>query len=96
MQKRFEGTTTTVPVPDHDELKAGTLSSIIRPSGLPRSSFYAAAPAPCGSTWRVARRDVAAARIVRATGWLEDAGRLLAQPPDTFVEAIKDRDLAIF
>ena len=30
MQKRVGGTTTTVPVPDHAELKAGTLSSIIR------------------------------------------------------------------
>jgi predicted RNA binding protein YcfA (HicA-like mRNA interferase family) len=39
MQKRAEGTTTTVPVPDHDELRVGTLLSIIRQSGLPRSLF---------------------------------------------------------
>jgi predicted RNA binding protein YcfA (HicA-like mRNA interferase family) len=39
MQKRFQGTTTTVPVPDHAELKAGTLSSIIRQSGLARRLF---------------------------------------------------------
>ena len=39
MQKRAEGTTTTVPVPDHDELRTGTLLSIIRQSGLPRSLF---------------------------------------------------------
>ena len=39
MQKRSENTTTTVPVPDHSELKAGTLSSIIRQSGLSRSLF---------------------------------------------------------
>jgi hypothetical protein len=39
MQKRTPQTTTTVPVPDHTELKAGTLSSIIRQSGLPRSIF---------------------------------------------------------
>jgi predicted RNA binding protein YcfA (HicA-like mRNA interferase family) len=39
MQKRAVNTTTTVPVPDHSELKAGTLSSIIRQSGLRRSFF---------------------------------------------------------
>lgn len=39
MQKAAEGTTTTVPVPDHPELKTGTLSSIIRQSGLARSLF---------------------------------------------------------
>ena len=40
MQKRTGNTTTTtVPVPDHSELKAGTLSSIIRQSGLSRSLF---------------------------------------------------------
>ena len=31
--------TTTVPVPDHRELKAGTLRSIIRQSGLSRALF---------------------------------------------------------
>jgi predicted RNA binding protein YcfA (HicA-like mRNA interferase family) len=30
MQKRSGGTTVTVPVPDHAELKLGTLTSIIR------------------------------------------------------------------
>lgn len=39
MQKASDGTTTTVPVPDHPELKTGTLSSIIRQSGLSRSLF---------------------------------------------------------
>lgn len=39
MQKRVGKTTTTVPVPDHVELKAGTLSSIIRQSGPSRSLF---------------------------------------------------------
>lgn len=39
MQKREKGTTTTVPVPNHDELKVGTLHGIIRQSGLPRSLF---------------------------------------------------------
>jgi predicted RNA binding protein YcfA (HicA-like mRNA interferase family) len=39
MQKRAGTTTTTVPVPDHAELKVGTLSSIIRQSGLARSLF---------------------------------------------------------
>jgi predicted RNA binding protein YcfA (HicA-like mRNA interferase family) len=36
MQKRVDGTTVTVPVPDHAELKTGTLSSNIRQSGSPR------------------------------------------------------------
>lgn len=39
MQKRMDDTTTTVPVPDHSELKTGTLASIIRQSGLARSLF---------------------------------------------------------
>jgi predicted RNA binding protein YcfA (HicA-like mRNA interferase family) len=41
MQKRLESTTITVPVPDHGELRLGTLSSIIRQSGVPRSAFEA-------------------------------------------------------
>lgn len=39
MQKRLEGSTITVPVPNHSELKIGTLMSIIRQSQLPRSVF---------------------------------------------------------
>jgi len=39
MQKRLADTTVTVPVPDHDEIKIGTLQSIIRQSGLPRPLF---------------------------------------------------------
>lgn len=39
MQRVDNGSTTTVPVPNHDELKLGTLRSIIRQSGLPRSAF---------------------------------------------------------
>ena len=39
MQRRTPTGTTTVPVPDHHELKIGTLLSIIRQSGLPRSEF---------------------------------------------------------
>jgi predicted RNA binding protein YcfA (HicA-like mRNA interferase family) len=39
MQRRTQDTTTTVPVPDHAELKLGTLSSIIRQSGLSRTIF---------------------------------------------------------
>lgn len=41
MQKQSGNTTTTVPVPDHKELKSGTLLSIIRQSGLARSLFDA-------------------------------------------------------
>jgi predicted RNA binding protein YcfA (HicA-like mRNA interferase family) len=39
MQKRAQGTTITAPVPDHPELRPGTLLSIIRQSGLPRALF---------------------------------------------------------
>jgi predicted RNA binding protein YcfA (HicA-like mRNA interferase family) len=39
MQRRLSDGTTTVPVPDHKELRIGTLQSIIRQSGLPRSEF---------------------------------------------------------
>jgi predicted RNA binding protein YcfA (HicA-like mRNA interferase family) len=39
MQKRFQGTTLTVPVPLHAELRRGTLMSIIRQSGLARTIF---------------------------------------------------------
>ncbi|HUI05823.1 MAG TPA: type II toxin-antitoxin system HicA family toxin [Verrucomicrobiae bacterium] len=39
MQKRIANSTITVPVPSHRELAAGTLSSIIRQSQLPRSVF---------------------------------------------------------
>ena len=39
LQKRLETTTVTVPLPDHKELKTGTLRSIIRQSGLSRSLF---------------------------------------------------------
>ena len=39
MQKRTADSTVTVPVPDHRELRIGTLTSIIRQSGLPRALF---------------------------------------------------------
>ncbi|MBI2894515.1 MAG: type II toxin-antitoxin system HicA family toxin [Deltaproteobacteria bacterium] len=39
MQSRTDAGTTTVPVPDHAELRTGTLLSIIRQSGVPRSAF---------------------------------------------------------
>ncbi|MBD2412884.1 hypothetical protein FACHB389_06345 [Nostoc calcicola FACHB-389] len=39
MQQRTEGSTITVPVPNYDELRVGTLQSIIRQSGLPRALF---------------------------------------------------------
>jgi predicted RNA binding protein YcfA (HicA-like mRNA interferase family) len=41
MQKRTEKSTVTVPIPDHNELRVGTLMSIIRQSRLPRSLFEA-------------------------------------------------------
>jgi len=39
MQKKEGHTTITVPVPDHDELRTGTLLGIVRQSGLPRALF---------------------------------------------------------
>ena len=39
MQKQEAGRTTTVPVPNHKELRAGTLRSIIRQSGLQKTAF---------------------------------------------------------
>ncbi len=39
MQRVIADGTTTVPVPDHKELRTGTLRSIIRQSGLPRNEF---------------------------------------------------------
>jgi predicted RNA binding protein YcfA (HicA-like mRNA interferase family) len=41
MQKRAAGTTITVPVPDHHEVRLGTLLAIIRQSQLPRELFEA-------------------------------------------------------
>jgi predicted RNA binding protein YcfA (HicA-like mRNA interferase family) len=41
MQKRAGGSTITVPVPDHPDLRIGTLQSVIRQSQLPRSLFEA-------------------------------------------------------
>ena len=39
MQKQIDTSTITVPVPQHKELKAGTLTSIIRQAQLARSVF---------------------------------------------------------
>jgi len=39
MQKNLPDTTVTVPVPNHAELRIGTLQSIIRQSGISRSEF---------------------------------------------------------
>ncbi len=39
MQKQVPGSTITVPVPDHKELRIGTLLSIVRQSQLDRSLF---------------------------------------------------------
>jgi len=39
MQKRLPNTTITIPVPDHIELRIGTLLSIIRQSQLRRTLF---------------------------------------------------------
>jgi predicted RNA binding protein YcfA (HicA-like mRNA interferase family) len=41
MQKRLSDTTVTVPVPDHPEVRIGTLQSIIRQSGISKTEFEA-------------------------------------------------------
>lgn len=39
MQRKTADSTITVPVPDHKEIRIGTLRSIIRQSGLSKSLF---------------------------------------------------------
>jgi predicted RNA binding protein YcfA (HicA-like mRNA interferase family) len=39
MQKKTEDSTITIPVPNHKEIRIGTLSSIIRQSRLERTIF---------------------------------------------------------
>lgn len=39
MQKQSSGSTITVPIPNHTELRTGTLLSIIRQSGLSKKLF---------------------------------------------------------
>ena len=39
MQKKLSEGTITVPVPDHNKIRIGTLRSIIRQSGLHRNEF---------------------------------------------------------
>ncbi|MBM3295157.1 MAG: type II toxin-antitoxin system HicA family toxin [Candidatus Aminicenantes bacterium] len=39
MQKKLSQGTITVPVPNYNEIRIGTLQSIIRQSGLPRGEF---------------------------------------------------------
>lgn len=41
MQRRDDAGTITIPVPDHKELRVGTLRAIIRQSELPRTLFEA-------------------------------------------------------
>lgn len=39
MQLKTINSTITVPVPDHKEIRIGTLQSIIRQTGLPKQLF---------------------------------------------------------
>lgn len=39
MQRTHQGGTVTVPVPDHAELRIGTLQAIIRQAGIGRQAF---------------------------------------------------------
>ena len=41
MQRHGLDGATTVPVPDHAEVRIGTLTAIIRQSGIPRGEFEA-------------------------------------------------------
>ncbi len=41
MQLKIDETTVTIPVPNHSELRTGTLRSIIRQPGLSRELFEA-------------------------------------------------------
>lgn len=41
MQLKTSDSTITVPVPNHKEIKIGTLKSIIRQSQIPRAEFEA-------------------------------------------------------
>jgi predicted RNA binding protein YcfA (HicA-like mRNA interferase family) len=41
MQKKLSEGTITVPVPEHSEIRIGTLLSIIRQAGIPRTEFEA-------------------------------------------------------
>ena len=39
MQKKVSQGTITVPIPDHNQIRIGTLQSIIRQSGVPCTEF---------------------------------------------------------
>lgn len=39
MQKKIPDSTITVPIPDHKELRKGTIIGIIRQSGVPKEEF---------------------------------------------------------
>ncbi len=39
IQKKFKNSTITVPVPNHKEVRTGTLRAIIRQSGLSKTLF---------------------------------------------------------
>lgn len=41
LQRPTDSGTITVPVPNHAEIRIGTLQSIIRQSGVPRTAFEA-------------------------------------------------------
>jgi uncharacterized protein YutE (UPF0331/DUF86 family) len=42
------------------------------------------------------RADVVSRKVVRATGWLDDAEALLNRPREEFLANVRDRDLASF
>ena len=48
IQRMHEGRATTVPVPDHRELRTGTLMSIVRQTGLRRTDFKMTAKGSIG------------------------------------------------
>ncbi len=73
-QKRWEGSTITVPVPLHDSVRRGTLRSIIRQSELPKSLFEAENQAAHSRATTIGRRRqtgkmVIPVRINSPTPW---------------------------
>ena len=71
MEKQVSGSTITVPVPDHKELRVGTLLSIIRQSQLDRSLFVLTALSPPSPPQRAA--PVTHGRFKKLTGMTPSA-----------------------
>lgn len=60
------------------------------------TSWHAGRHAASARRSLVARTDVAAARLFRASAWLNEASWLLERKPEVFLADRQDRDLALF